>query len=595
MIGTLSQVNPNTAQSGVKDYYINFKETDIDRPVILSNTEKYDEMGEDFTIEVWIRKAVGQGEYRPIISKHKSSSTADDNGFCEFLLEVQWNDALNFFTGCGSYVNYGYYVAVSQDRNYPALNTYKVIQDRWTHVAVTVDWLEDKLGVPTGIAKIYADGVLVDAGYWAQQSPVCVGRKRIRQPNVPVRLGYYFNQENITQFFVGDIDELRIWNTARSVRDISSYYVGGIPLDSRDLISYHTFSEGMGSISSNLVVGSLGFPQVLFTNTDMWTNSDLKLAPNTAVTCPGYTVSAQPFGTENVDYYITKIIKNTDAKILWSDARDPRFRNIRREVTSADLPFNAGPFGLSNIFEYVPGKVVGIDYIYYEARNNGSFPEPSGPAYLVFETICCGNETADACRVCGGSTSAEQASNGECSYTCDKKGGVNDLCGDCNGNGLNCRGCDGIPFSNSVYDMCGKCAGNNECYGPCSGSFDGCGICNGNNSCCVEYKGLPRDRIDHILLSYTLEEMIQKLTAAKSIIQTSLDFVKNHTDLYKRDEIWDAFHVEFPSDLPRLLSNRILLMNSLCSVTDEFLFVLENFLVDYGSKKKKKNFFSIQF
>ena len=38
----------------------------------------------------------------------------------------------------------------------------------------------------------------------------------------------------------------------------------------------------------------------------------------------------------------------------------------------------------------------------YEARNNGSFVEPNGPASINFINRCCGNVVPDKCRVCGG-------------------------------------------------------------------------------------------------------------------------------------------------------------------------------------------------
>ena len=196
--------NPNTAISGTAD---KFMRSTSNTSVTLSNPEIYDQaLGEDFTLEIWFRKAVGPGEYRPLIAKHLQNlkqAMHIDNGMCEFHVEVQYNDALNFFSGCGSYMNYGYYVAVNQPTFYPSLKKYTVHQDRWTHVAVTVEWKQEKTGLETGIAKIYADGILVDAALWGASSPKCNGKRRVRNPGVPITLGYFDNQEGILKFWIG--------------------------------------------------------------------------------------------------------------------------------------------------------------------------------------------------------------------------------------------------------------------------------------------------------------------------------------------------------------------------------------------------------
>lgn len=585
---TLSQ-NPNTGISGTSDYYLRFSPETKQQVVSLSNPEIYDKMGEDLTIELWFRKTVGPGDYRPMVNKHPQNNI--DNGLCEYLIEVQYNDGLNFFSGCGSFVNYGYYTAVDQRGVYPNLRKYIVKKDRWTHVAASVDWRQDVLGIPTGIAKVYADGILVDASLWGASSPYCNGRKRIRQPGVPVRLGYFDNQDPGFQYWVGDLDELRIWNVARTEEEIRKYYVGGIPLDSKGIVSYHTFSEGTGhSQSINIILDTDGYPVVNIPDDKFWWSSDLKLTPNTAVTCPGYSVSQQPIGTPDVDFYIIKIVQNTDAKFLWTDWRIPVARNIRREITQADLPLNIGPWALANIVEYMPGVITGIDTIYYEARNNGSFPEPSGPASLVFETVCCGDEKPDKCRSCRSALKHEQTEEtghqqAECPNTCDGKGGINDQCGVCNGDGSSCRGCDGIPFSSQTYDLCGICGGNNTCSEACdNGVIDDCGVCNGTNACCVNYRGVPKDRIDHILIDYSLNQLISKLQAARSILSRNLEFVNRHNLMYSRNQYWNPVFVDIPTDLPISLSNRITAINSFCQVTDGFIDQLDVFLDAYGQE-----------
>ena len=61
-----------------------------------------------------------------------------------------------------------------------------------------------------------------------------------------------------------------------------------------------------------------------------------------------------------------------------------------------------------------------------------------------------------------------------------------DACGVCGGDGVSCSGCDGIPFSGLEFDDCAVCNGfgNKDCAGDCFGSAgnDDCGQCSGGAS-----------------------------------------------------------------------------------------------------------------
>lgn len=59
--------------------------------------------------------------------------------------------------------------------------------------------------------------------------------------NSAVNLG---KQESITNFWHGTLDELRIWNIARSPLDLFDYYQREIPGDEPGLVGYFTFTEG---------------------------------------------------------------------------------------------------------------------------------------------------------------------------------------------------------------------------------------------------------------------------------------------------------------------------------------------------------------
>jgi len=243
---------------------------------------------------------------------------------------------------------------------------------------------------------------------------------------------------------------------------------------------------------------------------------------------------------------------------------------------------------MTNFLEYVPGTMQGTDLVYYEARNNVSFPEPSGPAKLFFISQCCGSQQADACRVCGG--------NGlNCEQSCDKQGGVRDQCGVCNGDGNSCKGCDNRPFSPNRFDSCGVCGGDGtSCFSPCNGVIDRCGVCNGTDQCCLEYRGIPKERLDWILLKHTIEIAVQKLSAIDQLLDQTKQFVHSHNVRYRLNE-FDPTGVVLPSQLPFLLSSQIFEVNKFCDNTGALNAVLDAFVNDLSSQIRDPSFPKVEF
>ncbi|KGE85511.1 MAG: LamG domain-containing protein [Phaeodactylibacter xiamenensis] len=114
--------------------------------------------------------------------------------------------------------------------------------NRWYHVA----------GVKQGnTIKIYIDGVLVQSAetYYSV-------------PNLPVYLGRRYINLNNGWFHKGAVDELRIWNTARSQSEIQEQMTTSLQGDEPNLVAYYDFEDGSGSTvltdkTSNANEGSL--------------------------------------------------------------------------------------------------------------------------------------------------------------------------------------------------------------------------------------------------------------------------------------------------------------------------------------------------
>jgi hypothetical protein len=79
----------------------------------------------------------------------------------------------------------------------------------------------------------------------------------------------------------------------------------------------------------------------------------------------------------------------------------------------------------------------------------------------------------------------------------------NDVCGVCGGDGVSCKGCDGVPNSGLKYDGCtstenlkGICGGDNSSCAGCDGLpksgtvLDQCSVCGGDNSTCMGCDGI---------------------------------------------------------------------------------------------------------
>lgn len=168
----------------------------------------------DFTLEVWVKPNTPT-DYRPIISKNTSNGSG--NEYAEFNLQVQNNGNLNFFMSNGS--------TYALD-----LNGGILIPGQWYHVAVTVSGL-------TG--KMYLNG--------EETSNNSFSGSRIYN-NLPVEIGKYNNGS--IQFFDGELDEVRIWNVARTEAQIKNSMVKNLRGDTPNLVTLYHMDEPNGTTNA---------------------------------------------------------------------------------------------------------------------------------------------------------------------------------------------------------------------------------------------------------------------------------------------------------------------------------------------------------
>lgn len=110
----------------------------------------------------------------------------------------------------------------------------------WYHIAVTFD-------AASGIMKVFKDGVRVGDGTAGVLSATDL-RQSVIGAYRNIYTGVYSN------FFDGDIAELRIWNYARSEADIALTYKCGIPATgATGLIAYYKFDEGTAGADNTAI------------------------------------------------------------------------------------------------------------------------------------------------------------------------------------------------------------------------------------------------------------------------------------------------------------------------------------------------------
>jgi hypothetical protein len=131
------------------------------------------------------------------------------------------------FSGNLAAGNNGTITAVQDAAAFP-LNT-------WTHVAVTYD-------AATTTMKLYKNGVVVSTNV---STPAYVGQA-----------GFIGSHEGTASFFKGNIDEVRIWNVARSAAQISVNINCPLIGNETGLLAYYRFDQGFPA-GSNAIVTTL--------------------------------------------------------------------------------------------------------------------------------------------------------------------------------------------------------------------------------------------------------------------------------------------------------------------------------------------------
>nr|WP_290856299.1 thrombospondin type 3 repeat-containing protein [Flaviramulus sp.] len=229
----------------------------IDDYVDMGNISEANFGTNDFTIEAYVKTSYGAGQDFPsaLISKRSVCN-------CSNFWNVRLNPSGTYFfesseAGCG---------------NYAAITSNGTINDgNWHHIAVAREG--NKI-------TLYIDGVADNFAFLAHTN---------LSNSDGVQLGRdACSDQPFGTYFAGDLDEVRIWNYARTDNEIASNFENSLDVNcpSNDLIAHYNFNQGIDGCnnlnetilndSANSNNGNLiGF--ALSGDMSNWISSDLDL------------------------------------------------------------------------------------------------------------------------------------------------------------------------------------------------------------------------------------------------------------------------------------------------------------------------------
>lgn len=224
--------------------------------VALPNEDSFDFVDTDFTVETWVKIDSFTAQWQAVIAKGDDSWRISRRNNYDTL----------------------YFALSKASGGSTAVNGVTSVDDgEWHHVAAVAD-------VSNGMLYLYLDGELEGSTAFTDS---------LNSSDYEVQIGA--NAQRSGRNFNGDMDEVRIWNVARSQAEIQAYMNRTLEGDESGLMAYYNFDEVTGSTQATLTD--------IFDNNDgtlngdpTWVDSD---APLSKIVAPGNAMSF-----DGVDDYV---------------------------------------------------------------------------------------------------------------------------------------------------------------------------------------------------------------------------------------------------------------------------------------------------
>ncbi len=193
---------------------------------------------ESFTIEFWMKAGVGGADRDGFVGMM-------DSGAGDHLFAMVYN----YNTG-------NFNVNIMGQAFGP--HAFALAADTWYHVAVTFDYA-------TGQAVFYLDGTVLYSGTLAGYATLTTVDT------------FLLGQQGLGAFFLGTMNEFRVWNGVRSQSDIQGYMGYEANGSENGLLVCYQFNEGSGQVVGDATAfgydGTLGADGAAGGDDPAWTNS----------------------------------------------------------------------------------------------------------------------------------------------------------------------------------------------------------------------------------------------------------------------------------------------------------------------------------
>lgn len=201
--------------------------------VEIKDSETIDNTTEQLTVSTWVKPTVFPNRYTPIIFK---GDEWDDNfEKRSYLLNLMDTGSIQFSASPAMTPD----VSIYSPPGSVKLNT-------WTHIAGVIDTKND-------IQKLFINGIEVSRSHFR-------GNTSIHKSRLPLRIGWTHEEDHPWHAsFVGQIDDVRVWNIARTESEIQSDMNTQLNGDEDGLVGYWNFNEineeKIADVSPNRNVG----------------------------------------------------------------------------------------------------------------------------------------------------------------------------------------------------------------------------------------------------------------------------------------------------------------------------------------------------
>ncbi len=221
-------VQPNKPSTTEYDETIMGTALDLDGSlscVEIKDSETLNNITEQLTVSLWIRPTSNPNRYAAILSK--SDLWEDRITHRSFIMNYKEGGSIQF--------------AASPDGEGEAslYSPDSVIKhNTWTHVAGVIDAEKNYM-------KLYINGIEVSSRdfKWV---------KKIYKSHLPLRIGWSHENRSAQSPFVGQMDDVRIWNIARSDADIRKDMITELNGDEPGLVGYWKFNKITDGIISDM-------------------------------------------------------------------------------------------------------------------------------------------------------------------------------------------------------------------------------------------------------------------------------------------------------------------------------------------------------